>query len=440
MATRATPFKPTQRIDVHLWGHHVGAVALDERLGYYAFAYTPQFIRTGLELSPRVMPLSAEVYVFSDLPVATYRRLPALLADALPDDFGNALVNRFMADKGYSADQVTPLDRLAYMGSRAMGAMQFKPSKGPARHTPTALDLNALVGVARAAVRGNVDEDEHTHAALRNIIDVGTSAGGARAKAVIALNPDTREIRSGQLDAPPGFEHWLLKFDGMGADTELGASQDYGRIEYAYFLMARAAGIHMTDCALLTEGGRAHFITKRFDRWGASGRHHMQTLCAMEHLDYRLKGTHAYSQLFLCIQRLGLPYEDLEQAFRRMVFNVLARNCDDHTKNFSFLLREDERSWRLAPAYDITFAHNPHGEWTHQHLMSVNGKFKDFRLEDLLAEAAAGRVGTAPRVIAEVTDALAQWPQFAQHAGVSEDERRRIGQHHLQLNAEGPSR
>lgn len=435
MATRTPRFKPTQKVDVHIWGKHVGALALDPRLGFYAFAYTPQFISSGLELSPRKMPLSDEVYVFTDLPVATYRRLPALLADALPDDFGNALVNRFMADKGYSAEQVTPLDRLAYMGSRAMGAMQFEPSKGPARHKPTALDLNALVGVARSAVNGLVDDDDHTNAALRNIIDVGTSAGGARAKAVVAINKETSEIRSGQLDAPPGFEHWLLKFDGMGKDEELGAGQDYGRIEYAYFLMARAAGIDMMDCDLLKEGGRAHFITKRFDRQGASGRHHMQTLCAMEHLDYKLKGTNAYSQLFLSIQKLGLGYESLEEAYRRMVFNVLARNCDDHTKNFSFLLREGEAAWRIAPAYDVTFAHNPNGEWTNQHLMSVNGKFKNITMADLLAEGEKFKIGTSRKVIASVQSAIAQWPQFADAAGLREEERTRIASEHLQLTS-----
>ena len=431
MATSNAPFKPTQRVDVHVWGWHVGALALDPKLGFYAFAFAPEFIRTGIELSPRMMPLSEEVYVFTDLPVATYKRLPALLADALPDDFGNALVNRFMADKGYRADQVTPLDRLAYMGTRAMGALQFKPSKGPVRQKPTALDLNALVSVAREAVHGQMDDESHTNAALRNIIDVGTSAGGARAKAVVSINSETQELRSGQLDAPPGFEHWLLKFDGMGTDKELGAGQDYGRIEYAYFLMARAAGIEMMDCDLLHEGGRAHFITKRFDRHGASGRHHMQTLCAMEHLDFKLKGTNSYSQLFLSIERLGLPYEDREEAFRRMVFNVLARNCDDHTKNFSFLLREGEMAWRLAPAYDVTFAHSPTSEWTHQHLMSVNGKFKGFEMSDLIAEAENFKIGTARKVIAEVQASLARWPAFASQGGLRDAEILRIGEQHL---------
>ena len=235
---------------------------------------------------------------------------------------------------------------------------------------------------------------------------------------MIALNINTNEIRSGQLDAPDGFEHWLLKFDGMGVDQELGTTQHYGRVEYAYHLMARAAGISMTECQLLKENGRAHFMTKRFDRDGKSGRHHMQTLCAMAHLDYKKKGTNSYAQLFSTILKLELPYGDLEEAFRRMAFNVMGRNCDDHTKNFSFLLREGSAVWALSPGYDITFAHNPNGEWTHQHLMSVNGKFKDIEVTDLLLEAERFGVGTAKRVIEEVRAAILRWPQFARQADI----------------------
>jgi serine/threonine-protein kinase HipA len=381
MATspKTRPYKHVRAVEVHLWGMHIGSVALDPSYGYYVFAYTPACAAKGVEPAPLHMPVAnAEPYLFTDLPEATYKRLPAMLSDALPDDFGNALINRYMADQGIAAQDVTALDRLAYMGTRAMGALTFKPSRGPTRHKPTAIELSTLVEQARQAVTGDVSDDAHANAALRSIIDVGTSAGGARAKAVIALHPETGEIRSGQLDAPEGFEHWLLKFDGMGVDQELGTSQNYGRIEYAYHLMARAAGIHMTPCRLLKENGRAHFMTQRFDREGQSGRHHMQTLCAMAHVDYKKKGTNAYAQLFHTLGQLALPYEDLEEAFRRMVFNVMARNCDDHTKNFAFLLRQGGTRWKLAPAYDVTFAHNPKGEWTHQHLMSVNGKFKGF--------------------------------------------------------------
>jgi serine/threonine-protein kinase HipA len=418
---KTRPYQHVRKVDVHLWGKHIGSVALDPTYGYYVFAYTPVCAVLGIQPSPLQMPaVPNEPYLFTDLPEVTFKRLPAMLSDALPDDFGNALINRYMADQGITAMEVTALDRLAYMGTRAMGALTFKPSRGPARQKPTAIELGALVEQARRAVRGVVDGDDHAHAALRSIIDVGTSAGGARAKAVIALNRQTNEIRSGQLDVPEGFEHWLLKFDGMGTDQELGASQHYGRIEYAYHLMARAARIRMTDCQLLQENGRAHFMTKRFDREGQSGRHHMQTLCAMAHVDYRKKGTNAYSQLFDAISQLELPYEDMEEAFRRMAFNVMGRNCDDHSKNFSFLLRENNTRWELAPAYDVTFAHNPKGEWTHQHLMSVNGKFRDFEVADLMAEAQRFGIGSAPRVINEVRAAIKQWRDFAMQAELPE--------------------
>jgi serine/threonine-protein kinase HipA len=420
-------YKRVDLVNVYLWDWHVGAVALDPTYGYYAFAYTPEFRARGIEPSPLHMPASSDaVYLFTDLPEATYKRLPALLSDALPDDFGNALINRYMADKGLAAGQVSALDRLAYMGTRGMGALTFKPSRGPAKHKPTAIVLSHLVEEARKAVTGVIDNEDHANAALRSIIEVGTSAGGARAKAVVALNPLTNELLAGQLDAPEGFEHWLLKFDGMGQDSELGASQDYGRIEYAYHLMARAAGITMTDCRLLQEHGRAHFMTRRFDRETGGVRHHMQTLCAMGHVDYKKKGANAYSQLFQVIRQLDLPYEDMEEAFRRMVFNVMARNCDDHSKNFSFLLRQGQ-GWALAPAYDVTFAHNPQGEWTHQHLMSVNGKFKGITVGDFMAEAERRGIGTAKRVIDQVRSAVLGWRQCAEAAGVGELQAQAIG-------------
>lgn len=415
------PHKPVDLVRVYVWGTFVGAVALDPKFNYYAFAYDPKFKRSGIELSPLKMPLdnTEEVLVFIDLPEATYKRLPALLADALPDDFGNALVDRFMADKGISSSQITVLDRLAYMGSRSMGALEFRPQHGPKTKTATAIELGSLVLEARKAVTGTIGEDEHTNAALRSIIEVGTSAGGARAKAVIAWNAATGEIRSGQAAAPPGFAHWLLKFDGVGVDRELGSTQDYGRIEYAYSIMAKAAGITMSDCRLLPENGRSHFMTKRFDREDGDIKHHMQSLCAMSHLDFKKKSANSYAQLFITILDLKLGRSALVEAFRRMVFNVMGRNCDDHTKNFSFLLRQGGQ-WELAPAYDVTFAHNPVGQWTSQHLMSVNGKFKDFVVDDLLAEADRFGIGEAPTIIGDVRAALEEWPTIAADVGVSD--------------------
>jgi serine/threonine-protein kinase HipA len=273
-------------------------------------------------------------------------------------------------------------------------------------------------------------DDTHANAALRSILDVGTSAGGARAKAVIAWNASTQEIRAGQLEAPEGFEHWLLKFDGMGNDNELGSGTAYGRIEYAYYLMATKAGIDMSPCHLLEENGRAHFMTKRFDRAEGNIRHHMQTLCAMNHLDYKKKGTNSYEQLFITINKLSLPYEQKEEAYRRMVFNIVGKNCDDHTKNISFRLRQGH-PWELAPAYDISFAHNPKGEWTHQHLMSINGRFKDFTRGDLLALADRFGIGNAAKVIEQVVTAIAMWPSFSAQALVPKVVAGQIARFHL---------
>lgn len=421
-------------VKVFIWNQLAGVVALDPTLGYYVFSYEPEFVKTGIELAPLQMPLreSNQPFVFTDLPTITYKKLPALLADTLPDDFGNALIDRYMAEQGIKASDITALDRLAYMGDRSMGALEFKPVLGPHAKTPIAIELSELVVLARQALQGHFEEDEQSHVALKNMIEVGTSAGGARAKAVIAWNPKTHEIRSGQLQAPDGFEHWLLKFDGVGRDQELGTSQDYGRIEYAYYLMAKSAGIHMSESRLLLEHGRAHFMTHRFDR--ESGiKHHVQSLCAMSHLDYKKKSANSYEQLFMTMQQLGLKPESFIEAFTRMAFNIMAKNCDDHTKNFSFLLRHGHRDWELAPAYDITFAHNPKGEWTHQHLMSVSGKFKDFELQDLLKVADRFGIGSAKQIIERVRQAIKQWPVFAKQAGLTEKETQTIGNFHEYL-------
>jgi serine/threonine-protein kinase HipA len=396
-------------------------------MGYYVFAYDKKFGRSGLQLSPLHMPLddSEKPYYFTDLPEETYRRLPAMLADALPDEFGNALIDKYMAEKGLPKSSITALDRLAYMGKRAMGALEFKPTRGPTTTIPTALKMGDLVTAARKAVSGNLDDDSATEAGLRSIIEVGTSANGARAKAVIGWNKTTSEIRSGQFDLLPGFEHWLLKFDGMGKDLELGASGGYGRIEYAYYLMAKQAGIDIPESRLLEENGRAHFMTRRFDREDDGTKHHLQSLCAMDHLDFKKKSANSYEQFFMTIRQLKLGRAAEVEAFRRMALNVMGRNCDDHTKNFSFLLRQGG-SWELSPAYDITFAHNPKGEWTNQHLMSVNGKFGDITREDCLALANRFGIGEAPSVLKEVRAAIKEWPTFAKKAGVQPSEAKRI--------------
>ncbi len=426
-------YKPVDAIEVRIWGQRVGAVALDPKLGVYAFEYAPAFVRSGIELAPLTLPLAAarEPFVFPALPEVTYFRLPGLVADALPDSFGNNLIDAWMAAQGVERSAITSLDRLAYMGRRSLGALEFKPVRGPSKSVTTAIELSELVESARRAVRGDFGNDALAEAALAQIIQVGTSAGGARAKAAIAWNPATDEIRAGQFEVGPGFEHWLLKFDGLGADSELGVSQDYGRIEYAYSLMARDAGIEMMPSRLLEEHGRAHFMTRRFDRDGNT-KHHVQTLCAMAHLDYRQKATHDVSQLFLTLDGLRLGYPAKEEAFRRVAFNVMAANCDDHTKNVSFLLREGG-AWELAPAYDLVYAYNPRGEWTYQHLMSVNGKFSDIGRDDLLKVADRFGIGTAPRVLKQVHAAVASWPAQAAQAGVSAGDVTRIRQQHRLL-------
>jgi serine/threonine-protein kinase HipA len=351
-----------------------------------------------------------------------------MLADALPDEFGNALIDAWMAEHGVTKSQVTPLDRLAYMGKRGVGALEFKPARGSYNESATPLEMKSLVEAARKLIEGDLSQDAHAKAALNNIIHVGTSAGGARAKAVVAWNPQTNVIRSGQFDAAEGFEHWLLKFDGVGKYSELGTGADYGRIEYAYSLMAKQAGIEMYPCRLLEENGRAHFMTRRFDRDVVSGntiKHHVQTLCAMDHLDFKQRSTHAYAQLFIAVAQLRLGDAALDQVFRRMAFNVMARNCDDHTKNFAFRLKQGG-NWELAPAYDMTHAYNPRGEWTYQHLMSVNGKFKDITYKDILVEADRFGVIGPDRALDAVRAAVEKWREFAREAGLSNSAAERV--------------
>jgi serine/threonine-protein kinase HipA len=407
-------------IEVLIWGMRVGALAPDPTLGVYSFAYQPSWRRSAIELAPMMMPLGEgrEPFLFPNLPRATFHGLPGMMADALPDDFGNALIDAWMAEHGVPKNAVTTLDRLAYMGRRGMGALEFRPAHGSQKESAAPLQMKSLVEEARKLVSGNVAIDPEAKAAMANMIRVGISAGGARAKAVIAWNPKTSEIRSGQFDAAPGFEHWILKFDGVGQYPELGAGEDYGRIEYAYYRMATTAGIHMSESGLLEENGRAHFMSKRFDREVRKGetiKHHMQSLCALSHLDFKQRATHSYAQLFMAVAQLALGDEATDEVFRRMAFNVMARNCDDHTKNFAFILKQ-RKEWELSPAYDVTHAYNPKGEWTYQHLMSVNGKFDDITREDLLVEADRFGVRRVKDQLAAVRGALENWTSYAKEA------------------------
>lgn len=415
-------------VEVMVWGFRVGAVSLDPNIGYYIFEYDPKWISRGIELSPFNMPVSQptpqKYFTFQNLSVDTFKRLPAMLADALPDKFGNALIDAALADEGVPKESITSLDRLAYMSNRAMGAMEFRPPRGPKRKSSTAINLALLVEGARSVLEGKFEGDKETEVAIRNIIQVGISAGGARAKAVIAWNPNTKEIRSGQMQVEDGFEHWLLKLDGVGKDLALGSSENYGRIEYAYYLMAGAAEIDIMQSTLLEENGRAHFMTKRYDRDGNT-KHHVQTLCAMKHLDFNMIGVHSYHQYFEAIRGLNLGDKAMKEGFRRMVFNVLTANCDDHTKNFSFLLKQDGQ-WELAPAYDVTHAHNPDNQWTKQHLMSVNGKFSNIVRRDFMVIADLFLIQDANKIIDGITDTIRRWREFADEAKLPLEEQLRL--------------
>lgn len=411
------PFVTTDVVEVRAWGQTIGAVARTGERGL-AFEYDPTWVRTGIEISPLEMPASARrVFRYPGLNPDTWHDLPPAIADSLPDRFGNTIIDAEFARQGVAPGETTALDRLVYTGSRAMGALEFVPDNGPRRPPPTTLDIGSLVAVARDVVAGRLGDEYESQTALEQILSIGTSAGGARAKAVIDVDPVTHEVRPGQLPKE-GYEAWLLKFDGVGRDHELGTGQDYGRIEFAYSLMARAAGISMMPTRLLEEGGRAHFMTRRFDRPGGTQRLHTQTLCALSILDYNQRGVHDYAQLFQAIDALGLDDSARAEAFRRLVFNWMAANCDDHTKNHSFLM-DETAAWSLSPAYDVTHAYNPQGDWTYQHLMSVGGRFEGVRRHDLIEFAERHRVPGAVAIIELVAEAVSNWRTFASQAAVT---------------------
>ena len=425
------PFTHVEAIEVRIFGKTVGAIAPDSRgRPYYAFEYAPSWLRSGCSISPLHLPLTSGVFTFDDLSENTWYRLPAAIADALPDRFGNSLIDAKLAEKGITRDEITALDRLAYTGDRAMGALEFRPMRFIGKE-PDVLDFAQLISSARDAVRGTISTDSRARRALSQLLSVGTSAGGARAKAVVNLDPVTGALSSGQ-HPEKGKESWLLKFDGVTDDSYLGSSQDYGRIEYAYSLMAKAAGIHMTDTRLFHENDRAHFMTRRFDRdesaaENRSSKIHMQSLCAMDHIDYNLIHTNQYDSLFVVIRRLELPEESLNEAYRRMVFNYLAMNCDDHAKNFAFLMNE-QGVWSLAPAYDITYAYNSKNRWLREHLMGVSGKFSNVSAQDFSRIAELHEIPYARKTLKEVRHAVSAWPDFAQQAGVSAASTEKIGE------------
>jgi len=430
--------------EVRLWGRTIGAAALDDTRGHATFQYTADFVASGIQVAPLAMPLSPRPYEFPRLPRPTFHGLPGLLADSLPDRFGNALIDAWLATTGRTPASFSPIERLCYTGSRGMGALEFAPALGPRPRTATRIDIDSLVQLAsdiltaRRHLKGTLSSASRKKA-LADLLKVGTSAGGARAKAVIAWNRKTNEVRSGQISAGPGFSYWLLKFDGVAGnkDKELDDPKGYGAIEYAYALMARAAGMTMNECRLLEESGRRHFMTRRFDRLPDGGKLHMQSLGALAHFDYNQPGAYSYEQALLAIRQLALPMSALEEQFRRMVFNIVARNQDDHVKNIAFLMDREGR-WSLAPAFDVTYSYNPSGDWTASHQMTVNGKRDGFGMADLKAvEKAAGlKRGRAAAIHEEVRAAVKRWPGFAARAKVTDEVARQIEKvHRLELRA-----
>lgn len=424
--------------EVRLWGRSIGAVSIENAQAVARFQYTDEFARSGIQVSPLRMPLSSQVYAFPGLARETFHGLPGLLADSLPDRFGNALIDAWLATQGRSAESFNAVERLCYIGSRGMGALEFAPAHGPRARTSQTLDVDALVQLASRVLNQRNDlqhsmTDEHRSETLRDILRVGTSAGGARAKAVVAWNRETNEVRSGQVAAGDGFDYWILKFDGVqgNRDKELEDPTGYGAIEYAYFLMARAAGITISDCRLLEENGRRHFMSKRFDRLAGGEKLHMQSLGALAHFDFNLAGAYSYEQALQAIRTLDLGMDAIEQQFRRMVFNIVARNQDDHVKNIAFLM-DKSGQWSLSPAYDVTYSYNPDGLWTSSHQMSMNGKRDGFGLEDfrICARGASMKRGRAETILGEVLDAVRRWPEFAEQARIDSETLQAIGQQH----------
>lgn len=406
---------------VKMFGMNVGTVRWDSSYEVARFEYDAQFAGKGIEPSPLMMPVQqGRIYSFGNLNRETFNGLPGMLADSLPDTYGRALFDKWLTLTGRTVGN--PIETLCFLGQRCMGALEFEPATGPAS-ADMKIEIDSLVEVAKEALSkkeefgANLDIDRK--AAIAEILRLGTSAGGQRAKAIIAYNKDTGEVRSGQVPAPEGFDYYLIKLDGVSSEAGFKETENFGRLEYSFSLLAKECGIEMTDCSLIEENGRAHFLTKRFDR--ANGEKiHMQTLCGMAHYDFRLRRAYSYEQAFNVMRRLRLPYSQAEEMFLRMVFNVVIRNQDDHTKNISFLMDKTGK-WTLSPAYDIGFAYNPKGSWTDTHQMSINGKFDDITRQDLLVCAAANNIKNVAEIIDKVCETTAKWPEMAKNCGVPQE-------------------
>jgi serine/threonine-protein kinase HipA len=423
---------------VRIWEMLVGAVSWDPDKEFATFEFDRKFLEKGLDLSPLKMPITGARratarFEFRILPKRTFKGLPGLLADALPDNFGNSIIDSWLARAGRTPGSFSPVERLCYTGKRAMGALEFSPIIYEAIETSVPVEISELINLAQMVTdersKLNTYFDHNTSSeALLDIIRVGTSAGGNRPKAVIALNDRTKDVRSGQVEAPEGFDYWVLKFDGV-KDQSLGDPAGYGGLEYAYSKMAVSSGINMTECRLLEENGRAHFMTRRFDRVGKAGKLHLQSLCGIAHFDFNTPGAYSYEQAFQTIRELRLPYNDSEQLYRRMVFNVIARNQDDHTKNISFLMDENGK-WCLSPAYDVIYSYNPQGMWTRKHQMSINGKRENFLKEDLVRIGKEMSIKSCNKIIDEIVEVVSNWSHFAKDAGIDNAKIKSIGLTH----------
>ena len=414
--------------EVKLWGRTIGAVAIEDNTSTALFEYDEKFARSGIEVAPLTMPLAQRVYSFPELRKETFHGLPGLLADSLPDRFGNALINAWLATQGRKPDSFNAVERLCYTGSRGMGALEYAPAIGFRQRKSNPIEISQLVELAseilthRNNFAATFGDDSAREEALRDILRVGTSAGGARAKAVIAWNPQSGEVRSGQVKNAPGFEPWLLKFDGVSGnkDKEREDPKGYGAIEYAYHKMATDAGIEMSECRLLEENGRRHFMTRRFDRRADGSKLHMQSLGAIAHFDYNLAGAYSYEQALMTLRQLGLPMSAIEQQFRRMAFNIIARNQDDHVKNIAFLM-DKKGQWSLSPAFDVTYSYHPDGNWTSSHQMTLNQKRDGFSMDDFkaCAETVSMKKGRAETICQEVTNVVRHWNDYAEEAHVA---------------------
>ncbi|MBS2007242.1 MAG: type II toxin-antitoxin system HipA family toxin [Cyanobacteria bacterium SZAS TMP-1] len=424
--------------EVKLWGTVVGAVSWDPERECAYFQYQSQFAKSGVQVAPLMMPLSQAIYSFPALEKNTFHGLPGMLADSLPDKFGNAVINAWLAQLGRPTNSMNPVERLCYIGSRGMGALEFVPATGPRTKQASALHVEELVALAgeilRKRDRFKVSlQDKHKTAVLGEILKIGTSAGGARPKAIISWNATTNEVRSGQVDAEPGFTHWLLKFDGVSASEDKGFEQPkgYGLIEYVYYKMALNAGIRMSECRILEENGRHHFMAQRFDRTPSGEKLHMQSLGAMAHFDFNRPAGYSYEQAFAVLRSLALPMADIEQLFRRMTFNIIARNQDDHVKNIAFLM-DKSGSWCLSPAYDMTYAYDSGNVWMARHQMSLNGKRDNFVLDDfeICARTISLKRGLARTIVRQVQESVLDWRRTARDVGLPEERVAQIARTH----------